>query len=1098
MDVIFESSRIAKNVSFTTYCRLLEKLASSDVVKTKEKILSEFVILWETQYLALDSISQYPCGGRASLYLLLRLLIPSHDRSRKAFGLREQTLSRLIIRAIGLAPNSLAARKLSHIHPNSIHRQTDFADVAYTVLKARCREDSVLSVKDLNTHLDDLSTAESYDMRLQVLRSLLQLTTALEQKWIIRLIVKRDSGCGLNGKSILKCFHPAAVSVFEVTQDLLPLCERIANIPSPNTFMLTGYANNLSKSFDVTLFVPFRPMLCERANSGDMLVNSALHLYGKQNQGDAKGLKFIFETKFDGERVQLHKSSNSYRYWSRNGLEWTASYGEDGTRDFDRLSAQLHCGFAQHVTDCILDGEMMIFSKWSNSIMSKSTKFDVKRSSYQNPEIDNYQPCFIAFDILYLNSQLLTSKSLLQRKHLLSKVFNLNSTSLDTDSFMDSDESLDFKPIPIINGIMYVSKWYTASAHQTEVARAFNHLVDNHQEGLIVKIANSPSLYLPGIRTDGGWWKIKPDYIQGLLEDLDCLIVGGYFHHRGNKIITRVNHFLCAVRSDESYESTSEDNFNLTRFYTFCKVKSGLTVKQLKEINQLLGKHWKVYDKKHPNSSSTEWLCVNSERPDVWIAPRSSLVLQLHGAELIQSDSYSCGITLRFPRVVAIRHDKNWRDSLSMSELIKLNTETEGKLATKRLSIVPTFSGLADVQHQQSFPDISSLNSSCSSTNQSSGYDTLNETTEQQTTELFINVDEPLATSSPIKQRKIDVCHEHLNYFENHEICLWLSNDIELNKKLELEAIIRRYGGVVVQNPSESTFCIVADKLTLKTKNLLNYSSTSKKRSSFIEYNVVHLNWLLACINKKSLLAWKPKDMFAMNSSVAAKMAQEYDKFGDSYSEPITSDELKLIFNDISCYESITEEKRGISKLTVPKLSHYSKLKLLLNEFANDMEVLHPLTGYILVLIRPLFSLENDEKKTVLTSLEIHQQLMIIDLRRLGSMCIGPIGIYKPESVSNLQSLLNMTYHNLLSVNSHTNDCMRSLSNNCINPTHVIVLSTSQETEFNIWLNKNYSILNTWIRQFPRIPHFIKESWLTECIMQSSWCSELNHLIEIN
>lgn len=103
----------------------------------------------------------------------------------------------------------------------------------------------------------------------------------------------------------------------------------------------------------------------------------------------------------------------------------------------------------------------------------------------------------------------------------------------------------------------------------------------------------------------------------------------------------------------------------------------------------------------------------------------------------------------------------------------------------------------------------------------------------------------------------------------------------------------------------------------LQTKNLLNYSSTSKKRSSSIEYNVVHLNWLLACINKKSLLAWKPKDMFAMNSSVAAKMAQEYDKFGDSYSEPITSDELKLIFNDISCFGSVTEEKRDIPKLTV-------------------------------------------------------------------------------------------------------------------------------------------------------------------------------------
>lgn len=147
------------------------------------------------------------------------------------------------------------------------------------------------------------------------------------------------------------------------------------------------------------------------------------------------------------------------------------------------------------------------------------------------------------------------------------------------------------------------------------------------------------------------------------------------------------------------------------------------------------------------------------------------------------------------------------------------------------------------------------------------------------------------------------------------------------------------------------------------------------------------------------------------------------------------------ISNSFWIVSSLFEQYSSYYFLQVPKLSHYSKLKLLLDEFPNDMEVLHPLTGYILVLIRPLFSLENDEKKTVLTSLEIHQQLMIIDLRRLGSMCIGPIGIYKLESVSNLQSLLNMTYHNFLSVDSHTNDCMRSLCNNCINPTHVVVVN---------------------------------------------------------
>nr|CAH8825191.1 unnamed protein product [Trichobilharzia regenti] len=1039
MDVVGESSRIAEKVSLSTYCRLLEKLALTNGVKAKERILSKFISLWEEQYLNLKPRSQFSSCGRASLYLLLRLLIPSHDRLRKAFGLREHTLSRLIIRAIGLAPNGLAARILLRTHTTPMRRHSDFADIVYAVLKSRCREDSILSVKDINNHLDELATASSPDQRLDALRSLLHSTTAVEQKWIVRLIVKRDSGCGLSGKDVLKCLHPAAISVFEVTQDLRLLCERIADVPCSYAIVSKGTNSN-----NVTLFTPFRPMLCERANSADMLVYAVQQLYGKQNQCNIKGLNLLFETKFDGERVQLHKSKNSYRYWSRNGLEWTASYGEDGCRDSDRLTGQLHCGFANHVDNCILDGEMMIFSNWSSSVMSKPTKFDVKRSGYQNPETDNYQPCFVVFDILYLNGELLTSKSLLERKKLLLDIFQLNISGLDMDSFLqcsntDDDSALDYKPIPVVNGCLYLSKWYISAPSQSEVVKAFNHLVDNHQEGLIVKIANSPSPYQPGVRNDSGWWKIKPDYIHGLLADLDCLIVG--------------------VRGDESYEAadSSKEKVKLTRFYTFCKVKSGLTIKQFKEIDNLLRKHWKVYDRKHPNTDSTEWLCVNTERPDVWIAPKSSLVLQLHGAELTQSDSYSAGLTLRFPRVVAIRHDKSWRDSLTMSELLQLNSETQGKLATKRLSLVPTFSGLTEnVSDQQlsSLSDSNNITDNSSIMNQSSGYYTLDESIEegeeekQSTTEQSMDVDQPLATSSPVKQRRgVGISEKHLDYFEGHEICLWLSND----------------------NPSPNTFCIVIDKITLKVKNLLNYPSTSRKRTLLphIKHNVVRLHWLIDCFNK-------------------------------NYREPTTADELKLVFDDISCSTSTDEENKTTSKLVAPKLNHYSKLKLLLNEFKGDTDVLHPMTGYILALIRPIFNPNKEEQAVDSFALELQQQLMITDMRRLGCLCIGPICIYKSESISNLQSLLNSAYHNFLSVDSHTTDCVRSLNNKwCINPTHIVMLSSSltssQEVELDSWLNENYSTIIDWMNQFTRVPHFVKDTWMTECIGQNSWSSEVNH-----
>ena len=36
---------------------------------------------------------------------------------------------------------------------------------------------------------------------------------------------------------------------------------------------------------------------------------------------------FWIQTKFDGERIQLHKSGQEYRYWSRNATDYTYLYG---------------------------------------------------------------------------------------------------------------------------------------------------------------------------------------------------------------------------------------------------------------------------------------------------------------------------------------------------------------------------------------------------------------------------------------------------------------------------------------------------------------------------------------------------------------------------------------------------------------------------------------------------------------------------------------------------------------------------------------------------------------------------------------------------
>lgn len=55
--------------------------------------------------------------------------------------------------------------------------------------------------------------------------------------------------------------------------------------------------------------------------------------------------------------------------------------------------------------------------------------------------------------------------------------------------------------------------------------------------------------------------------------------------------------------------------------------------------------------------------------PDLWIKPQESLVLTIKGAELVQSDEHSCGVTLRFPRITKVRIAEAKSDEKSVWEV---------------------------------------------------------------------------------------------------------------------------------------------------------------------------------------------------------------------------------------------------------------------------------------------------------------------------------------------------------------------------------------------------------------------------------------------
>lgn len=73
-------------------------------------------------------------------------------------------------------------------------------------------------------------------------------------------------------------------------------------------------------------------------------------------------------------------------------------------------------------------------------------------------------------------------------------------------------------------------------------------------------------------------------------------------------------------------------------------------------------------------------------------------------------------------------------------------------------------------------------------------------------------------------------------------------------------------------------------------------------------YDVLKLEWLLKCLTDKQLHAWKPSDMF--HSRVATKNSFDklYDTYGDSYTEDLTIETIKELFNSLDPKEISDED----------------------------------------------------------------------------------------------------------------------------------------------------------------------------------------------
>ncbi|KAA8535821.1 hypothetical protein F0562_030859 [Nyssa sinensis] len=558
----------------------------------------------------------------------IRLILPSLDRERGSYGLKESVLATCLIDALGMSRESDDALRLINWRKGGAKTGVNagnFSLVATEVLQLRQGMTSGgLTIKELNDLLDRLASSENRVEKTSVLSDLIRKTNAQEMKWIIMIILK-DLKLGISEKSIFHEFHPDAEDLFNVTCDLKLVCEKLRN------------RSQRHKRQDIEVGKPVRPQLALRVGNA---AAAWKRLHGKE---------VVVECKFDGDRIQIHKNGVEIHFFSRNFIDHP-EYGH-------AMSSIIIQNIL--VDRCILDGEMLVWDASLNRFAEFGSNQEIAKAAKEGLDSDR-QLCYVAFDILYFGDTSVIHQSLKERHELLQKVVKPLKGCLE---------------ILVPNGGLNAHRpsgepcWSLMAYNVDDIERFFKETIENRDEGIVLKDLGSK--WEPGDRS-AKWLKLKPEYIRAG-SDLDVLIIGGYYGsgRRGGEVAQ----FLVGLAE------LSAPNTFPRRFISFCRVGTGLSDEELDAVVTKLKPYFRKneYPKKAP-PSFYQVTNNSKERPDVWIdSPEKSIILSITSdIRTIRSEVFAAPYSLRFPRIDRVRDDKPWHECLDVQSFVELVHSSNG------------------------------------------------------------------------------------------------------------------------------------------------------------------------------------------------------------------------------------------------------------------------------------------------------------------------------------------------------------------------------------------------------------------------------------